>query len=96
MNICTNIHKMDSGIFDARIFDVLVPYIRVFKAEGNYLEIEIPHGLAIDIDEARKYFLDDTTLNYERGKRTVLTGSLKDPAIFSYCMAKYYEVGPKF
>lgn len=84
-----------SELINTSLFDPIIPYIRVFKAEGNYIEIEIPPGLSIDVDEARKYFSEDTTLNHERGKPTQLTGSLKDPALFSYCMAKYYEVGPK-
>lgn len=85
-----------SELINTSLFDPIVPYIRFFKAEGNYLEIEIPPGLAIDVEETRKYFSEDATLHHERGKSIHLTGSLKDPALFSYCMAKYYEVGPMF
>jgi hypothetical protein len=84
-----------SDLISYKIFDPIVPYIRVFKSEGNYIEIEIPPGLSIDADKARKYFTGNAELSRERGKPTFLTGSLKDSSVFSYCMAKYYEVGPK-
>lgn len=83
-------------IIQSEYFDPIIPYIRCVEPGRNYLEIEVPYGLEIDIDEARKYFSDDTTLNYERGKSSTISGSLKDRALFSYCMAKFYELGPKF
>lgn len=83
-----------TDIIQSEFFDPIIPYIRRIEPSINYLEIEIPSGLTVDVDVCRKYFCDDATLYYVRGESSTIAGSLKDPALFSYCTAKFYELGP--
>lgn len=84
------------NILNTSFFDPIAGYIRVVKPAQNYLEIDVPHGLAIDKDEVLKYYKEDATIVYERGKPTKLKGTLKDTKLFNYLLAKYYERGPNF
>jgi hypothetical protein len=61
----------------------------------NYIEIELPFGLSIDDKEVLKYFKEDVAVHYTRGEPTIITGTLKDPALFNYLLSKYYTDGPK-
>lgn len=83
-------------ILNTSFFDPIAGYIRLVEHVRGYLEIEIPAGLTIDKDEVLKYYEDDVTAVYERGKPTILKGTLKDKNLFNYLLAKYYESGPKF
>lgn len=87
MNICNNIRKMDSGIFDARIFDTIVPYILRIEIDGR-VEISAPNHLALDFDSIKAYFHEDATLFCERGKPSIIKGTLKDNDVINYLMNK--------
>jgi hypothetical protein len=83
-----------TDILNTSFFDPIAGHIRLVKPAQNYIEIEVPHGLTIDKDEVLKYYENDATLVYERSKSTMLKGTLKDPQLFRYLLAKYYENGP--
>jgi hypothetical protein len=87
MNICTKIHRMDSSIFDARIFDSLVPYIQKLDSLGR-VEITVPPHLALDFESIKAYFNEDATLFCERGKPSLIKGTLKDSSVTNYLMNK--------
>lgn len=84
-----------SEVLNTSFFDPIACYIRQVKPAENYIEIEVPIELTIDKDEVLKYYEDDATLVYERGKLAILKGTLKDAKLFNYLLAKYYENGPK-
>lgn len=83
-------------VLNTSFFDPIAGYIRMVKPAQNYLEIQLPHGLTIDKDEALKYYESDATVVYERGKPAILKGTLKETKLFNYLLAKYYENGPNY
>ena len=85
-----------TDILDTSFFDPIAPYIRSMGPGKNYLEIELPIGLAIDVKEAQKYFLADVVITYQVGVKPSLKGTVKDTALFNYLVSKYYEKGAKF
>lgn len=78
---------MDSGIFDARIFDSLIPYIQRIDSDGR-VEISTPPHLSLDFESIQTYFEADATLFCERGKPSLLKGTLKDSDVTNYLMHK--------
>jgi hypothetical protein len=83
-------------ILNTSFFDPIAPYIREVQAAKSFLKIELPAGLVMDEKEILKYFNEDVAVHYTRGEPVIITGTLKDPVLFNYLLAKYYSTGPTF